>query len=57
MITIEYYTLDNKGNDIKYANEFIITQDMIVRLLEENIDLDKNIGEEIDEQNIYIKRN
>jgi hypothetical protein len=57
MITIEYYTLDNKGNDVKYANEFIITQDMIVRLLEENIDLDKNIGEEIDEQNIYIKKN
>jgi hypothetical protein len=56
MITIEYYTLDNKGNDIKYANEFIITQDMIVRLLEENIDLDKNIGEHVDEENIYIKR-
>jgi hypothetical protein len=56
MITIEYYTLDNKGNDIKYANEFIITQDMIVRLLEENIDLDKNIGEHVDEENLYIKR-
>jgi len=56
MITIEYYTLDNKGNDIKYANEFIITQDMIVKLLEENIDLDKNIGEHVDEENIYIKR-
>jgi hypothetical protein len=56
MITIEYYTLDNKGNDIKYSNEFIITQDMIVRLLEENIDLDRSIGEHVDEQNIFIKR-
>ena len=56
MITIEYYTIDNEGNDVKVDQEFTITKDMIVKLLEEHIDLDRSIGEEIDEQNIYIKK-
>jgi hypothetical protein len=56
MITIEYYTLDDEGNDVKVDQVFTITQNMIVRLLEEHINLDRSIGEEIDEQNIFIKR-
>jgi hypothetical protein len=57
MITIEYYTLDDEGNDVKVDQKFTITKDMIITLLEEYIDLDRSIGEEIDDQNIYIKRN
>ena len=47
MITIEYYTLDDEGNDVKVDQVFTITQNMIVRLLEEHINLDRSIGEEI----------
>lgn len=47
MITIEYYTLDDEGNDVKVDQVFTITQNMIVRLLEEHINLDSSIGEEI----------
>jgi hypothetical protein len=56
MITIEYYTLDDEGNDMKVDQEFTITEEMIVSLIEEHIILDRNIGEHVDEQNIFIKR-
>ena len=56
MITIEYYTLDDEGNDVKVDQEFTITKEMIVDLIEEHITLDRNIGEYVDEQNLYIKR-
>ena len=47
MITIEYYTLDDEGKTVKVDQVFTITQNMIVRLLEEHINLDSSIGEEI----------
>jgi hypothetical protein len=56
MITIEYYTLDDEGNDVKVDQEFTITKEMISDLIEEHIILDKKIGEYVDEQNIFIKR-
>jgi len=56
MITIEYYTLDDEGNDVKVDQEFTITKEMIATLIEEHVILDSSIGEEVDEQNIYIKR-
>jgi hypothetical protein len=56
MITIEYYTLDDEGKDVKVEQEFTITKEMIVDLIEEHITLDRNIGEYVDEQNLYIKR-
>ncbi len=56
MITIEYYTLDDEGNDVKVDQEFTITKGMIADLIEEHINLDRSIGEYVDEQNIYIKR-
>jgi hypothetical protein len=56
MITIEYYTLDDEGNDVKVDQEFTITKEMIASLIEEHIILDSFIGEEVDENNIYIKR-
>jgi hypothetical protein len=56
MITIEYYTLDDEGNDVKVDQEFTITKEMIADLIEEHIILDRKIGEYVDEQNIFIKR-
>lgn len=56
MITIEYYTLDDEGNDVQVDQEFTITKEMIADLIEEHITLDRNIGEYVDEQNLYIKR-
>ena len=56
MITIEYYTLDDEGKDVKVEQEFTITKEMIADLIEEHINLDRNIGEYVDEQNLYIKR-
>jgi len=56
MITIEYYTLDDEGNDVKVDQEFTITKGMIADLIEEHINLDRNIGEYVDELNIFIKR-
>jgi hypothetical protein len=56
MITIEYYTLDDEGNDVKVDQEFTITKGMIADLIEEHINLDRKIGEYVDELNIFIKR-
>ena len=56
MITIEYYTVDDEGKDVKVDQEFTITKEMIADLIEEHINLDRNIGEYVDEQNLYIKR-
>ena len=57
MITIEYYTLDDEGNDVKVDQEFTITKEMIADLIKQHIALDKYIGEYVDEENLYIKRN
>jgi hypothetical protein len=57
MITIEYYTLDDEGNDVQVDQEFTITKEMIADLIEQHIALDKYIGEYVDENNLYIKRN
>jgi hypothetical protein len=56
MITIEYYTLDDEGNDVKVDQEFTITKGMIADLIEEHINLDRSIGEYVDKLNIFIKR-
>jgi len=56
MITIEYYTVDDEGKDVKVDQEFTITKEMIASLIEEHIILDSFIGEEVDENNIFIKR-
>ncbi len=56
MITVEYYTLDKNLKDVKVDQEFTITQEMIIQLIEEQITLDKSIGEHIDDENIFIKK-
>lgn len=56
MITIEYYTLDDEGNDVQVDQEFTITKEMIADLIKQHIALDKYIGEYVDENNLYIKR-
>lgn len=55
MIKIEYNTIDLNGDDIQ-TGVFEITSEMIVRLIEEKITLNRAIEEEVDELNLFILR-
>lgn len=55
MIKIEYNTINANGDDVQ-TGVFEITSEMIARLIEDEITLDKSIEEEVDELNLFVVR-
>ena len=53
MIKIEYNTINADGDDVQ-TGVFEITSEMVVRLIEEKITLDRTIDEEVDELNLFL---
>jgi hypothetical protein len=60
VITVEYYLLNENMSDEELNNapekEFIITEQMIIDLIEQNTEWDRDGGDYIDTENLYIKK-
>jgi len=54
MITIEYNTLDGEGNDVRESQQFTITRDMVADLIRNNIEMNRAIEEDVDEDNLFV---
>jgi len=60
-IIIEYYILNDNMSDEEFDSaeekQFILTEDMVLAIMEQHVPFDRDKGDYIDKQNLYVNRN